>query len=135
MKQAAQMDIRDYLEIVLRRKWLIVLSFVLITIGGTVYSYMLPELYRASTLILVQQQKVPKAYIEPTVTSPIGERLHTISQEIMSRTRLEAIINELNLYQDLRGTLFMEEIVERMRKDITLEVRGKDSFQLFYQGR
>jgi Uncharacterized protein involved in exopolysaccharide biosynthesis len=135
MKQAAQMNIQDYLEIILRRKWLIILPFIIIIIGGIIYSYRLPKLYQASTLILIQQQKVPTAYVQPTVTSPIGERLHTISQQIMSRTRLEAIINELSLYQDLRGTLFMEEIVGKMRKDINLEVRGRDSFQLFYQGK
>ncbi len=135
MKQAAQMNIQDYLEIVLRRKWLIILPLIIIVIGGIIYSYRLPRIYQASTLILIQQQKVPTAYVQPTVTSPIGERLHTISQQIMSRTRLEAIINELSLYQDLRGTLFMEEIVEEMRKDIDLQVRGRDSFQLFYQGK
>jgi len=135
MKQAAQMNIRDYMEIVLRRKWFIVLPFIIIVIGGIIYSYQRPRIYQASTLILIQQQKVPTAYVQPTVTSPIGERLHTISQQIMSRTRLEAIINELSLYQDLRGTLFMEEIVEEMRKDIELQVRGRDSFQLFYEGK
>lgn len=135
MKELTQMNIQDYVEVALRRKWLIILPLVLIFIGGIIYSYRLSSIYRASTLILVQQQRIPPAYIQATVTSPVGERLHTISQQIMSRTRLEKIINELNLYKDLRESLFMEELIEKMRKDITLEVRGNTSFQLYYQGK
>jgi len=135
MKELTQMNIQDYVEVALRRKWLIILPLVLIFIGGIIYSYRLPSIYRASTLILVQQQRVPPAYIQATVTSLVGERLHTISQQIMSRTRLEKIINELNLYKDLRKSLFMEELIEKMRKDITLEVRGNSSFKLYYFGK
>lgn len=135
MKQAKQMDIQDYLEILLRRKWLIILPVIIFIIGGIVYALKSPKLYQASTLILIQRQKVPESYVKPTVTNPIGERLHTISQQIMSRTRLEMIIDEFNLYPKMRQTLFLEEVVEIMRKDVNLQVRGKDSFQLFYQGK
>ncbi|MBN2468044.1 MAG: protein GumC, partial [Deltaproteobacteria bacterium] len=135
MKQLISLGVQDYLEIAIRRRWFIIVPFLLITIGGVFWSYRIPPAYRASTLILIQKQRVPENYIKPTVTSGIEERLHTISQQIMSRTRLEAIINELNLYPELRKALFMEEVVETMRKDISLEVKGKEAFQLFYQGR
>lgn len=135
MKQIGQINIQDYLEIVLRRKWLIILPFILITLGAIVWSYQLPPIYRTSTLILIQKQRVPEAYIKPTVSAGIEERLHTITQQIMSRTRLEKIINELDLYPDLRQTLFMEEIVAKMRKDISLEVKGREAFELFYEGK
>jgi len=118
MKAVTQMNIQDYIEIALRRKWLIILPFIIIAIGGIICCYRLPSIYQASTLILIQRQKVPEAYVEPTVTSAIGDRLQTISQQILSRTRLETIINQFNLYQDLRQSLFMEEIVEIARKTI-----------------
>ncbi|MDY6971063.1 MAG: XrtA system polysaccharide chain length determinant [Thermodesulfobacteriota bacterium] len=135
MKEIAQINIQDYLEIGLRRKWLIILPFIVITLGAIVWAYQLPPIYRAGTLILIQKQRVPEAYIKPTVTTGIGERLHTISQQIMSRTRLEKIINEFDLYSDLRQSLFMEEIVTKMRKDIALEVKGGEAFELFYDGK
>lgn len=135
MKQISQFNIQNYVEIALRRKWLIILPFILITIGGTIGSYFLPTIYQASTLILVQAQRVPATYVQPTVVTSVQERLQTISQEIFSRTRLETIIGEFKLYRDLRKTLFMEEVVEKMRKDISLKVKAGNAFELFYEGK
>ena len=135
MKPFDQMGPWDYLEIAMRRKWPIVLSFVMIVGLSAVYCLLSPNIYRAETLILVQPQKVPESYIKSTVTSPINERLRTISQQIMSRTMLEKIINELDLYKEERNSLTMEEVVGKMRKDIDLKVKGRDSFQLFFEGK
>ena len=88
----------DYLEIVLRRIWCIIIPLVLAMGVAAVYAKFCPRTYRASTTILVTPQKVPVDYVRPTVTSRIEDRLHSISQEIMSRTRLEKIISEFNLY-------------------------------------
>ena len=88
----------DRLEIVLQRKWWLILALIIgttITIG---YSYSLPPLYRSSTLILVESQKIPTAYVSSTVTSSMQERLSTIRQQISSRTNLEKIITEFGLY-------------------------------------
>ena len=114
MKPINQLAIQDYIEIFLRRKWLIILSAVVVLFASVVYSLSIAPLYKASTLILVQKQRVPEAYVKPTVSAGIDERLHTISQQILSRTRLETIIDELNLYAGLRKTLFMEEVVEKI---------------------
>ena len=135
MKPFDQMGLWDHLEIAMRRRWLIVLSFLMIAGLSTAYCLLSPNIYRAETLILVQPQKVPEAYIKSTVTSPINERLRTISQQIMSRTMLERIINEFDLYKEKRNSLTMEEIVGKMRKDMDLSVKGRDSFQLFFTGR
>ncbi|MDY6854855.1 MAG: XrtA system polysaccharide chain length determinant [Thermodesulfobacteriota bacterium] len=135
MKPFDQMSLWDHLEIAIRRRWLILLSFLMIAGISTVYSLLSPNIYRAETLILVQPQKVPEAYIKSTVTSPINERLRTISQQIMSRTMLERIINELDLYKEERISITMEEVVEKMRKDIDLKVKGRHSFQLFFEGK
>lgn len=135
MKSINQMNIQDYVEIAARRKWLIIVPLVIVMVSGALLSRAVPPVYEASTLILIQKQRVPEAYIKPTVTTEIEERLQTLSQQIMSRTRLETIINELSLYPELKNIMFMEEIVEKMRKDISLEVKGKEAFQLFYQGK
>ena len=75
------------------------LAFILGTTCAVLYSYRLPPLYRASTLILVEPQRIPAAYVSSTVTSTVQERLSTISQQILSRTNLERIIVQFNLYQ------------------------------------
>jgi polysaccharide chain length determinant protein (PEP-CTERM system associated) len=84
---------------------------------------------------MVTPQKVPADYVKPTVTSPIEDRLNSIRQEIMSRTQLEKVISEFNLYAGESKTLVSEEVVELMRKDINLTVGGKEGyFTLTYKG-
>ena len=121
-------NIHDYFEILLRRKWYIIIPFVIVACAATIYSFTAPKKYRASTLILVTPQKVPVEYVRPTVTSRIEDRLQSIGQEIMSRTRLEQIIAEFKLYQSEAKTLTMEEIVELMRSDIRVEIRGSQGY-------
>jgi polysaccharide chain length determinant protein (PEP-CTERM system associated) len=118
----------DFLEMARRQKWLIVIPFVLISSGTAIFAHFLPNRYRAQTSMLVVPQRVSEAYVRSTVTSKMEDRLRTISQQILSRARLEQVILEFNLYPDYRRTTTMEDVVERMRKDIELQpVRG-DAF-------
>jgi polysaccharide chain length determinant protein (PEP-CTERM system associated) len=135
-------NIHDYLEIGLRRKWYIIIPFIFsIIVSFGVYKY-LPKIYRATTLILVQPQRVPESYVRPTNTDSIAGRLNTISQEILSRTRLEKVIQELNLYSELRDKLPMEGIIEMMRRMIEVKVqtnpqneRTQNSFSISFEGK
>ncbi len=129
-------DIHDYTEIFLRRIWYFVIPFVLIMTGAILYAFSLPKMYRATTLILVTPQKVPDTYVRPTVTSRIEDRLQSIGQEIMSRTRLEQVIAEFKLYPGESKSLSPEEIVESMRKNIRVEIRGREGyFTISYIGK
>jgi polysaccharide chain length determinant protein (PEP-CTERM system associated) len=96
-----------------------------------VYAGLLPNLYRSEALILVVPQRVPKDFVRPTVTAEVDERLQSISQQILSRTRLERIILDFNLYPAERKTGIMEDVVEQMRRDIRVSIapvrRGEDS--------
>ena len=113
----------DFLRMAWKRKWLIVLPTVLIGAGTFVWSYSLPDRYRAETTILVVPQRVPEEFVRSTITVDVAERLQTISQQILSRTRLERIIDEFKLYERERETMIMEDIVEQMRtRDIRVDV-------------
>jgi len=121
-------NIHDYLEIGLRRKWYIVLPLVSCTlISFGIYKY-LPSVYRATTLILVQAQSIPESFVRSTIPEDfVANRLDTISQEILSRTRLEKVIREFNLYGDLGDKVPMEVAIEKMKKAIQVKVqKGKD---------
>ena len=72
-----------------RRKWLAVLVFALPLVAAVTAIFALPDLYRSTALVLVERQQVPEAFVASTVTSELETRLHTISQEILSRSRLE----------------------------------------------
>jgi succinoglycan biosynthesis transport protein ExoP len=112
----------EYTGLFQRRKWWILCSVFTISSAVAGVSLILPKNYRSETLILVEPQKIPEDYVRATVTSDATDRLQTISEEIMSRTRLETIIHDLNLYPDLQGKKSGDEIVATMRKDITVDV-------------
>jgi polysaccharide chain length determinant protein (PEP-CTERM system associated) len=124
----------DLWQILLRRKWLIVLPALLVGSVSAAVIYRLPNLYRSETLILVVPQRVPESYVRSTVTARIEDRLQAISQQIMSRTRLEQVITDFNLYAEERANrVLMEDIIERMRtRDIGINIIRGDSFRVSY---
>ena len=127
-----------------RRKWLAILAFVALLAGGVSLSAFLPNIYRSAATVLADRQEVPDFFVRSTVTSLIETRLQTISQEVLSRSRLEALINRFGLYADLRERVPMDMLVARMRKDISLELKSTElkglreatvAFTISYQGR
>src|SRR5262249_32972976 len=115
-----------------RRKWLGVLVFILPFTAAVTVILSLPTFYRSTAVILVDRQQVPETFVPATVTSELETRLHTISQEILSRARLDALITRFGLYPAQRKQAQTEELVERMRKDIKLELKtttGKEGYR------
>jgi polysaccharide biosynthesis transport protein len=110
-----------------RRKWLAVLVFAFPFAAAASVIFSLPPLYKSTVLVLVDRQQVPEVFVRPTVTSELETRLQTISQEILSRARLEALITRFGLYPGLRKEGQNEEVVEQMRKEIKLELKTTDT--------
>jgi polysaccharide chain length determinant protein (PEP-CTERM system associated) len=106
-----------------RRKWLAVFCFALPFTAAVALIMSLPDIYRSAATVLVERQQVPESFVRATVTSELETRLNSISQEILSRSRLEALITRFRLYQDVRAGGSMEDAIERMRNDIRLELR------------
>jgi polysaccharide biosynthesis transport protein len=111
-------DLPHYLGIVRRRhmQFLVPLLLGWVAVWGA--SWVLPSRYRSGTLILVEQPTMPKDYVTPNVNDDLQDRLRSITQQILSRTRLLHIIDQLNLYADSHGRMTADDKVERMRKDI-----------------
>ncbi len=122
----------DVFNALRRRKWIIVVPLVVFGIGTFAYTRMLPNLYRSETLILVVPQRVSESYVRSVVTSRIEDRLRSISEQLNSRTRLEPIIHEFNLYPAERQKMPMEDVVAVMRRDIDVERVKDDSFRVSY---
>jgi succinoglycan biosynthesis transport protein ExoP len=114
-------EIADYFQIVLRRKWWILLPALTVASIMAVVSVNLPRYYKSSTVIGIDAQKVPQEFVRNTINSDVVQRLQTISQEILSRTRLQKIIDQYGLYKD-KSRLTQEDVIELMRKDIQLDV-------------
>src|SRR6476469_9995355 len=121
------------------RGW-IALGTVLLSLAGFTVVLLLPDRYKATTTILVDPQKVSEKYVSPTVNSDPGQRLTTITQQVLSSTRLQQIIDDMHLYPELRGKISREELIDLMRKDITITVKqgssaGLSAFTIEYEGR
>src|ERR1700724_156270 len=71
---------------------------------------------------MVEPQKIPTEYVRTTVSGDVTDRMQTLSEEIMSRTRLQQIIDDQHLYPSLQGKLSKEDIINIMRKAITVDV-------------
>jgi succinoglycan biosynthesis transport protein ExoP len=126
-----------------RRKWLAILVFAAPMAAGASFITFLPNIYRSTATVLVDRQQVPEAFVRSTVTSALETRLHTISQEVLSRSRLEALINQFGLYADLRHRAAFEDVIGRMRGDIKLQIKSAElrglreatvAFTISYQG-
>ena len=120
-QESAQPDFERYLDIARRRHlhFLIPVFLGWLTVWGM--SWVLPTKYKSSTLILVEQPTMPENYVAPNVNENLQARLQSITQQILSRTRLLIIIDKLNLYREAPPKVTRDDKVEMMRKDISID--------------
>ncbi|MGA9718785.1 MAG: hypothetical protein WBQ79_10940, partial [Acidobacteriaceae bacterium] len=127
-QEAQPLDLGRYVDLVRRRHMQFLLPLFLgwLVVWGS--SWFLHARYISSTLILVEEPTMPKNYVVPNVNDDLQARLQSISQQILSRTRLLLIIDKLNLYGGKKDpALSPDEKVDLMRKDIGIElVRDRD---------
>jgi len=134
-------DFQLYGNLVQRRHLHFLLPFLIgwLTVWGA--SWILPARYKSSTLILVEQPTMPRNFVVPNVTDDLQGRLQSITQQILSRTRLLLIIDKLHLYSAGRNDISADKKVEQMRKDIGIELvrdnRGEQitAFRVNYTAR
>ena len=141
MNNVATISWQEYWQIVRRRRWWLVLPVIVCWSAVWTVTLFLPAVYRSESLILVEQQKVPEHYVVPNVAADLQERLQSMTQQILSRTRLRHIIDDLRLYASDRSRFGPDELVDRMRKDIKIELvetpnRPEEltAFRIYYSG-
>lgn len=112
----------DYKEVFLRRRRYFIIPLIVVFWGACLWAAFAPRKYTATTLVMVAPPRIPTEYVRSTVTSGIAERLNAISQEIMSRTRLEAVIDEMKLFAKEAKTQDRDALVTMMRNNIKVEL-------------
>lgn len=134
------LELRDYLDILRRRSWWIIITALSVSIIAGIVAWRLPSVYTAETVILVDPQKVPDTYVPATATSSVADRLSTIHQQVVSETRLRKLIESMRLYPERRGRIGEQDLVEHMRKAIRIEVvnqagRQTSAFRIEFEDR
>ena len=139
-QSSSPIEFSDIKGIVRRRRWQFLVPFFCgwLLVWGA--SWVIPSTYRSGTLILVEQPSVPEKYVVSNIDSDIQRQLDSITQQILSRTRLVTIIDSLGLYADQRKHKSPDDLVEMMRKDIEIELTHSDdkklsSFNIYYASR
>lgn len=122
----------DVWYLIVRWKWLILLPWLFVGTGTVAVARLLPDRYLSESVIQVVPQRVSENYVRSTITAKLDERLPVISQQILSRTRLERIIQDFGLYAEDRKSKLMEDIVKDMREDITVTGVKGDAFRVSY---
>lgn len=108
-------------------RWWIALGTFVIGLACMNAVFMLQDYYQATTTILVDPQQIPDRYVTSTVVDDPSHRLNTISQQVLSATRLQQIIEQFHLYPNLRGKMAAEQLVSVMVKDIDIKVKDGGS--------
>src|SRR5208282_2676713 len=136
-ESGAPIEFSEIKGIARRRRWEFLSAFFLgwLVVWGA--SWLIPSTYRSGTLILVEQPSVPEKYVVSNVDNDIQHQLNSITQQILSRTRLVRIIDSLGLYAEERKHKSPDDLVENMSKDIEIELsRGDDrklsAFNIYY---
>ena len=117
---------QDFFDILKRRKRGIVITAATIFVISAITAFLIPPHYRSSSTILIEDQEVPRDFVNTTVTSFADQRLQTINQRIMGTDKLLEIIRKFNLYPELKVKWTTEEIVAKLRKDIKLNTISAD---------
>ena len=118
----------------LARKWLAIVPFVVVALSTAIVVHFLPDRYRPGPRSRSSRPRVPADMLKNTVRTPLSSRLNGMSFQVMSSTRLEALISEFNLYPEERRTELLEDVIERMRtNDIKVNVARGNAFYVSFE--
>jgi succinoglycan biosynthesis transport protein ExoP len=125
LDNAKARSFEEYWDIVKRRRWLILATVFVCWAVVWGCGWLIPPTYESEAEIIVEQQQVPKDYVTPNVSTTAEEQLQTMTQQILSRPRLQSIIDQYRLYSHQNRILAMfksGDPVEQMRKDIKIDL-------------
>src|SRR5690554_3964432 len=127
--------LRDYLKILWRRRYWVLVPAAVLMAATVFFTYSLPATYKSEGLILIESQEIPQDLIRTTVTSYADQRIEVIKQRLMTTTRVMQIVNKYNLYAEERQkppttgpivSLFKENVaVDIVQANVTDPVSGR----------
>src|SRR5271154_3692589 len=110
------LTMQDYTVILKKRWWIIAIPAIIFPIVGYGITFLVQPQYVSQTLVLVEQQKVPESYVKAVVTEDLSQRLASMREQILSRSRLQPIIERFNLFAN--GGMSMDDRIDLTRKNI-----------------
>lgn len=122
MLPGKSLGIPDIVQMLRRRIWLIAIPPAITLFGALLYASTMPDLYRSDMLIAIDPQRVPDTFVRSTVTLETDRRLDTLTVQVLSRTVLQQLIEQFDLYPEERATLPFEDVLAKMRSNISVDL-------------
>jgi protein tyrosine kinase modulator len=121
MIKNGEITLTEAKRVLRRHRWILPLTVIGCGALGLLTAIVLPKRYTSQTLVLVDQPTVPTEYVRPVVSEELNHRLASMQEQILSRTRLQPIIEKFGLYANDRGRIHVEDLVERLRNSVTVK--------------
>ena len=127
------LKLEDYVRILKQRAVLIVVPGIALALVALLFSNAIPPQYVSQTLVLVEQQRVPDEYVKPVVSSDLDQRLASMKEQILSRSRIEPLVQRFNLYPGATPDDRLANVRKSIEiKPIKSEISGADSLPGFF---
>ncbi|OQX15467.1 MAG: hypothetical protein BWK76_13120 [Desulfobulbaceae bacterium A2] len=134
MDAQQHLQIKKYANLLYRWKAFLYICFLLSISAGIGVYLVTPKVYRATALLIYEKQQVARSKMAQDIEPAVKDTISTLSQQVTSRTTLEELIKNFDLYSDMRARLPMEDVIEAMRKHIKVEPTKGDIFQVSFEG-
>jgi polysaccharide chain length determinant protein (PEP-CTERM system associated) len=112
------LNLDDYTAMLRRRRWIILIPALLAPLVGFLISFALTPTYQSQSLVLVESQQVPEGYVKPVITQDLTQRIATMQQQVLSRNRLQPVVERLGL---ARGTQGVDAAIEGIRTNLVIK--------------
>ena len=112
----------DYLEILRRRKFYIIITFPLLLAVSAIITFMLPPIYQSEGVILIESQEIPRDLVRSTVTSYAEQQIQVIKQRILTTSRILETVDKFNVYEQQRESSTISLLVEKFRSNVQVEM-------------
>lgn len=113
-----ELSMDDYLAMLRRRIKVILIPTLLAPFVGFLISFAFQPKYTSQSLVLVEGQKVPEGYVKPVVTEDLTQRIATMQQQVLSRNRLQPVIERLGLLKKGKN---VDEVIDDIRQNLSIE--------------
>lgn len=110
----------DYLAILNRRKWALMVPFFLIAAASVLTALLLPPVYKSTATILIEQREIPAEYVTSSMTTYAEQRMQNIRQRVLTSRQLQIMIKQFGLYGKEQDKMTMDELLGKMRDQISL---------------
>lgn len=125
----------EYLQIVFKRKWFIIIPVAIGTICGIVAGNTMPKSYQASTLVLVEEGRIINPLIQGlAISTSTAQRLAVLREQLLGWDRILQLIKTLDLAKGVRNQIQFEALVKKLRSSIKVRMHGQSIISIAYEG-